>query len=345
MKVLKTIGVLLLSLFAIAMILMLVVPAKQHIERTIIINAPVSVVYKHLSNPATFYNWMVWCRKDTSIRTAVSDEASDVPGATTFWIGNPETSGKGMIEFISMKVNREIEHKVTFLEPRKEKAKSEFKLLDANGQTKLTWEFDLATPRPRNILNLFTSLDKKLGDEFEEGLINLKAIIEKTGVASAALNARSYAVQPMNFPATSFAVYQQEKVNRSDIPSFYATHLPRIYEEVMTVKATPGSPSGLFYVWDEANQQSDMAAAIAVPAGTQIDNNDIQIVDIPASKAVYIDYYGDHSQTAQAYKSIDKYLLANSLKQKAPVIEQYITDPAIEKDTAKWLTKIIFLVE
>jgi effector-binding domain-containing protein/uncharacterized protein YndB with AHSA1/START domain len=344
MKILKTTGVLLLSLLAVAMILMLIVPAKQHIERTITINAPVSVVYKHLSTPATFYNWMVWCRKDTTIKTA-ADLKGETPGSVLFWVGNPETTGKGMIEFLSMKVNQEIEHKVTFLEPNKADAKSEFKLVEVNGQTRLTWEFDLATPRPRNILNLFGSLDKKVGFEFEEGLKNLKAIIEKTNVAGAMSVEKSYAVIPLNFPATTFAVYRQEKVNRADIPSFYAEHLPRIYEEVMTVKATAGSPSGLFYLWDETNNQSDMAAAIEVPAGTKIDNNNIQIVDIPASKAVYIDYYGDHSNTADAYKSIDKYLLDNGLKQKSPVIEQYITDPAIEKDVSKCLTKIIILVE
>jgi effector-binding domain-containing protein len=34
-----------------------------------------------------------------------------------------------------------------------------------------------------------------------------------------------------------------------------------------------------------------------------------------------------------------------NLKQKTPIIEQYISGPANEKDTAKWLTKIVFLVE
>jgi effector-binding domain-containing protein len=341
MKVLKTIGALLLVLIAVAMILMLVVPAKQHIERTIMINAPVAVVYEHLTKLGNFNNWSVWTRKDSTVKNTTSGIDGTL-GAVNTWSGDSELSGDGKIEIASLEINQKVEYKITFLEPRKADAKSEFKLLEVNGQTKLTWEFDLATPRPGNILNLFSNLDKKLGKDFEDGLKNLKTIIEKN---KAAASIKSFDVLPLNFPATSFAVYRQEKVSRNDIPSFYAEHLPRIYEEIMTIKATLGSPSGLFYMWDETNQQADMAAAIAVPSGTQLDNNDIQLVDIPGSKAVYVDYYGDHTKTAEAYRSIDKYLLANNLKQKVPVIEQYITDPAIEKDTSKWLTKIIFLVE
>jgi len=344
MKILKITGVLLITLLAVAMILMLVVPVKQHIERTITINAPAETVYEHLTQPGTFKTWMVWCLKDTTVKTA-SSSTKETAATIVSWKGDPARTGKGIIELLSLRINEEIEHKVSFLEPERKNGKSQFKLVESNGQTKLTWEFDLATPRPKNILNLFASLDKKLGDDFEQGLLNLKAIIEKNPSSSSVAGVRAYAVLPLNFPATSFAVYRKDQVSRADIPSFYAEHLPRIYEEVMTVNATPGSPSGLFYVWDENHQQADMAAAIEIPTGTQIDNNNVQVVNIPASKAVYIDYYGDHSQTAEAYKNIDKYLLDNNLKQKSPVIEQYITDPATEKDSSKWLTKIIVLVE
>ena len=88
-----------------------------------------------------------------------------------------------------------------------------------------------------------------------------------------------------------------------------------------------------------------VTAAVPVAQGTVISDTTIQLLNIPGSKAVYVNYYGAYDKTTEAYASIDKYLSANNLKQKAPVIEQYITDPKIEKDTAKWLTKIIFLVE
>ena len=36
----------------------------------------------------------------------------------------------------------------------------------------------MATPRPWNIFNLFYSLDKQMGKDFEDGLTALKNIIE-----------------------------------------------------------------------------------------------------------------------------------------------------------------------
>jgi len=180
-----------------------------------------------------------------------------------------------------------------------------------------------------------------MGKNFEQGLANLKAAIEKEGPAT---TGKAYDVLPLNFPSTTYAL-RRRQLSWTEIPSFYAQQLPQIYEKAISAKATPGSPSGLFYVWDETNQQADMAAAVSVAAGTTFSDSTIQVMNLPGSKAVYVNYYGAYDKTAEAYASIDKYLATNGLKQKAPVIEQYITDPKIEKDTAKWLTKIIFLVE
>ena len=184
-------------------------------------------------------------------------------------------------------------------------------------------------------------MDKEMGKDFEEGLQNLKTAIERKGSAVAA---KTYDVIPMNFPASSFAVYRKT-IQWEDISSFFAVFFPKIYEALSKAGAQPGIPTGLYYIWDEKNQQADMAAAIPVAPGIKLESDSIKIIDISGSKAVYVDYYGAYDKTADAYKTMDAYLLANNLKQKAPVIEQYMNDPGVVKDTAKWFTKIIFLVE
>jgi effector-binding domain-containing protein len=68
-------------------------------------------------------------------------------------------------------------------------------------------------------------------------------------------------------------------------------------------------------------------------------------VDLPASKAVFVDHYGPYDKLRDSYAGLENYLTANKLTKKLPIIEQYITDPGIEKDTSKWLTKIIFLIK
>jgi effector-binding domain-containing protein/uncharacterized protein YndB with AHSA1/START domain len=340
MKIIKQLAVLLLVVIAIALILVLVLPVKQKTERSITINAPVTEVYNYLLKLENFNKWSVWSRNDSTIKNTITG-TDGTPGAVNAWVGDPGLSGEGKMQLISLTLNKKIKYQLNFQKPRSMEADSDFSLEEINGQTKVTWDFALATPRPWNIFNLFSSMDKEMGKDFEEGLQNLKAAIEKTGTA---VTAKTYEVNPMNFPASSFALYR-ETIKWEDISSFFAVYFPKIYEAVAKAGAEPGIPTGFYYVWDEKNQQADMAAAIPVAAGTQLDSDSIKIVDISGSKAVYVDYYGAYDKTADAYKAIDAYLLANNLKQKSPVIEQYMNDPGVVKDTAKWLTKIIFLVE
>ncbi|MGQ0737567.1 MAG: GyrI-like domain-containing protein [Bacteroidota bacterium] len=148
----------------------------------------------------------------------------------------------------------------------------------------------------------------------------------------------------MDFPATTFAIIRQE-VKWSDITAFFAQHLPILYEEASKNNISAGAATGLYFVWEEKNQQADMAVAVPVPAGTKMQHPIIRIMDIDASKAVYVNYAGAYDKMADAHISLDKYLAENMLTQKQPVVEQYIYGPANEKDTVKWLTKIVYLVK
>ena len=46
----------------------------------------------------------------------------------------------------------------------------------------------------------------------------------------------------------------------------------------------------------------------------------------------------------QAHLAMDKYIKANNLPTQTHVIEEYVTDPMHEKDTAKWLTNIYYVL-
>jgi len=340
MKSLKLFGWFLLSVITIVAIAAWILPAKQHIERSVTVNVSAKTLYEQISKLETFNKFSVWSQNDSLIQNTISGYDGTI-GAVNSWKGDPEISGEGKMEITNLKPHESIQHHITFISPRKAEAESELVLQENNGQTTVTWKFDLLTPRPWNILNLFSGIDKKMGKDFEQGLTNLKQIIEANSTAK---EEKKYDVKQMNFPATTFATYRL-MVKWSDIQQFFAQQLSHIYSEVQKANAESGIPAGLYYTWDEENQEADMAAAIPVPAGTKIEDEMIIIENISASKAIYVDYYGDYGQMIDAYNQIDKYLAANNLKQKTPVIEQYITGPQTEKDSSKWLTKIIFLVE
>jgi effector-binding domain-containing protein len=43
--------------------------------------------------------------------------------------------------------------------------------------------------------------------------------------------------------------------------------------------------------------------------------------------------------------ALDEYMAEKGLQYIPPVVEEYLTDPGQEPDTAKWLTKVIYFVE
>ncbi len=339
MRPLKIFGWFLLSVIAIVAIAAWILPAKQHIERSVMVNASSKTIYEKLSKLETFNQFSAWSQTDSLIKNNISGTDGTV-GAVNSWKGNPDISGEGEMEITSLRPNQSIQHHIAFISPRKAEARSEFILYEKNGQTTVTWKFDLLTPRPWNIFNLFSGLDKKMGKDFDQGLANLKSLIEnKTGNVET-----KYEIKQMNFPFTTYAMYRQV-VRMDEIQKFFAMNLQPIFSEIQKSEVTPGVPTGLYYSWDEKNQETDMAAAIPILGGTSLNEPTITIENIAASKAVYIDYYGSYEKLISAYNSIDKYLAENKLKQKAPVIEQYITDPQSESDPSKWHTRIIFLVE
>lgn len=321
-------------------LLSLLMPTKQKLERSVTINAPASLVYEQLSRLENFNTWSVWSRSDSSAKYTISGTDGSV-GSSSSWTGDPRLSGDGKLQIVALEPGRKVAHSLQLVKPKKIDGNSVFTLSENNGNTTVTWNFDVATPRPWNIFNLFYSMDKTMGRDFETSLAALKNIVEtKNGSAPAEV----FAVKEMNFPATRFAIIRQE-IKWADISNFFAQHLPILFEETGKNNVTAGTPSGLYYLWDEKNQQADLATAVPIPAGANLSHNIIRTEDINASKAIYVDYKGAYDRVADAHTSLDKYMAANKLQKKIPVIEQYIYGPSNEKDTTKWITKIVYLVE
>ena len=132
----------------------------------------------------------------------------------------------------------------------------------------------------------------------------------------------------MNFPATTFAMVRQQ-VKWIDLSSFFAEHLPIVYQEAQNANATPGTASGLIYEWNEKMQQADIAAAVPVAPGTNINSPIVQSINIPASKAVFVNYYGAYDKLSDAYNSIRQYLSDNKMKE--------FTPPKTQSSSAIWL--------
>ena len=89
---------------------------------------------------------------------------------------------------------------------------------------------------------------------------------------------------------------------------------------------------------------TDVAAAFPVKAEVKPPAG-ISFFTVPASKSLTMDYMGGYGVLYGAHMAFDNYIKANKLEHIAPVLEEYITDPMTQPDSAKWHTRIIYLVK
>ncbi len=178
MKLARLLFFFLLAVIAVTAILSFMLSTRQKIERSIVINSTADSIYNQLNKLENFNKFSVWSQQDSSAIYTLSGTDGTV-GASSSWKGSPEISGEGKIEIAELGTNKKVAHKIHFTKPQKGTAESIFTLLETNvATTTVTWTFYLSTPRPWNIFNLFSSMDKQMGKDFEDGLVNMKKMLE-----------------------------------------------------------------------------------------------------------------------------------------------------------------------
>lgn len=151
-----------------------------------------------------------------------------------------------------------------------------------------------------------------------------------------------YHVREIRWPEKVF-VTKRDKVSFDDLPTFFKETYGAIYNTIQKLKLTPGGmPCAFYYEIDEVGKVTDVAAAVPVQ-GVVPALNELMKVVLPPSRVITTTHYGSYESLAPAYAELDNFLKDNSLK-KELIIEEYFSDPEVEKDPAKWKTNIYFIV-
>lgn len=338
-KVLKIVGFGLLALIAVWLIRAATMPSDFLVERSTVIEANPAFVFPYTSSFAKMNQWSPWMKLDPNMEQNIEGEDGTV-GAKHSWSGNGDV-GKGSQEITAIEPNKKVTTKLVFLEPMAAESEAAIAVAPEGDNTKVTWSLSGTNSFTDNLfLSLMGGMDAAVGKDYEEGLANLKAMVEKDLAEQP-----SYDIQQIDFSGQKYVGFRS-KIGFDKITATYQEKFPEAMGIVQNAKAEmAGMPCGLFYEWDVENSQTDMAAAIPVKE-LPADLPDTAVgIDIPAGKALRIDYYGEYEGTGAAHDAIDAYMKANNLTGKTPCIEQYITDPTTEPDPKKWLTTVTYFIE
>lgn len=337
MKAIKIAGILLLALIAVVLILNAIAPKTFEMERSIVIDAPRETVFPYAQYLEQQSLWSPWSQLDPNMKTTLTGIDGTV-GAVWGWEGNKDV-GKGSQTLSVVQPYELVETKLQFIEPFESSAEAWITLKDAKGNTtEVTWGFRSPMPFPFNIFGMIMGMEKQMDKDYTNGLNSLKSLVEKEAATAPALKVtESTAATPRYY------VGLRETVAIPQLTERLALHLPKVVQALAAAGVElDGAPSGIYFTWDETTQTTDFAAAF--PVKSKVELKGFSTFEVPAGTRLSVDYYGPYEKIAPAHEAIDAYIHRNKWQPGAMAIEEYITDPGLEPNPAKWLTKVMYPV-
>lgn len=154
--------------------------SRKHydLSRTIIINRPKAEVYAYIRQLRKQPTWMVWFQKDPEIIKKYKGEDGKV-GASFYWKGENKTPGEGIQKITKVREGKVLETQLLFLQPYKSLSLLYFGAKEVEPErTKLIWGVRGVHKFPASVLTLFYGLERAVGKDFDQGLQNLKNLLE-----------------------------------------------------------------------------------------------------------------------------------------------------------------------
>ncbi|MGF6998457.1 SRPBCC family protein [Paraburkholderia sp. GAS32] len=150
-------------------------PDNFRIERSVRIEAPPERVYGLIDDLHQFNRWNPFLRKDPAAQGTYSGTPSG-KGARYAWQG--EKVGVGQMEIVDTAAPANVTMNLDFIKPFEAHNIADFTLKPEAGATQVTWAMHGPAPFLSKLMQVFVSMDRMVGKDFEDGLGNLKTLAE-----------------------------------------------------------------------------------------------------------------------------------------------------------------------
>jgi len=156
-------------------------PASYRVSRTITISAPSSVVFDQVNDFHKWEGWSPWAKLDPAMKQTYEGPASGV-GAKYDWSGNNDV-GQGRMTISESRPGDLVRIKLEFLKPFASVSDTEFSFKPEGNQTAVVWSMAGENNLMSKVMQVFVSMDKMVGGDFEKGLTAMKTVSEAAAAA------------------------------------------------------------------------------------------------------------------------------------------------------------------
>ncbi|MBK6266189.1 SRPBCC family protein [Marivirga sp. S37H4] len=166
-------------IIAIPLIIALFVNKTYEVEREIIINKPQQEVFDYVKYLKNQDNFSKWATMDPEMKKTYRGTDGTV-GFVSAWESDNDEVGTGEQEITNIIEGERIDYELRFIKPMESTAPA-FMTTEAvsENQTKVKWGFSGHMDYPMNLMMLFMDFEEMIGNDFQEGLNELKTQLEK----------------------------------------------------------------------------------------------------------------------------------------------------------------------
>lgn len=177
MKILKIILAVLLLAIAGVCFLASKMPDDYRYSRSATMNASPDEIFVQVNNLQNWNNWSPWAKLDPNAKMTY-EGPNEGNGAIMRWAGNMNV-GEGSLTITSNRPGKLVQYQLDFLKPMKGTAKSEMTFEQApENQTYVTWSMYGTSTFFEKVIGIVMNCEKMMNEQFDEGLANLKAVVE-----------------------------------------------------------------------------------------------------------------------------------------------------------------------
>lgn len=171
-----------LIILALALIALVVViqtrPDEFNVTRSATMAAPPQAVFEHVNDLHKWQAWSPWAKLDPQATQRFEGPPAGT-GSVFAWSGNNDV-GEGKQTIVESKPAELVRFKLEFIRPFAGTNDVLFTFKPEGSGTHVTWTMSGEANFISKAMSLVMDCDKMCGDFFEQGLANLKAIVEGT---------------------------------------------------------------------------------------------------------------------------------------------------------------------
>lgn len=152
-------------------------PADFRVERSMAMRAPAAAAFAQVNDFQNWRAWSPWEKLDPALQRRYDGPPSGT-GAVYSWQGNKDV-GEGRMTITDSKPAELVRIRLEFFKPFAATNTAEFRFEPQGDSTNVTWSMAGQNNFFAKAISLVINMDHMVGGMFEQGLAQMKAVVEK----------------------------------------------------------------------------------------------------------------------------------------------------------------------